>query len=122
MKKYKIYNIEKSLIPKNKGYLISGDSIYIKTMLDLAKIIQVKDEGDLNPGTRIFITKNLYKKLNMSKEEIERIINKYKEKPIEKQVTKSADTVPGDKPEENSNETEIIIEESLPSQLLQINM
>jgi hypothetical protein len=116
----KLKSIEKSLAPKNKGYVNTYDAIYIRTMLDLLQIMQVRDEGDLSPGTKLFITKKLYKKLNMSPEEMESYIDKHKKEPFKREETKVTNTVATDEPEEKSYNTEEIIEKPLISQLLRI--
>ena len=68
LSKYRIINLYKRLRPKNiNNVLITHDSIYIKKFPALLKIIKLKESGALEPGTRIFITRKLFKLLNKNK-------------------------------------------------------
>jgi len=68
LSKYRIINLYKRLRPKNiNNVLITHDSIYIKKFPALLKIIKLKESGAREPGTRMFITRKLYKLLNKNK-------------------------------------------------------
>ena len=62
--KFRIVNLYKKLRPKCvRNVLITHDSIYIKRFPGLLKIMELKESGDIEPGTRILITRKLHKLL-----------------------------------------------------------
>jgi len=62
--KYRIVNLYKRLRPRNvSNVLITHDSIYIKKIPALIKALDMKESGEMDSKTRIFITRKLYRLL-----------------------------------------------------------